>query len=96
MQAIDSLGPVQPLGDLRTIIGQRGRLVSFVVPRIALDFPDVFDCVFQRGGHELMHLLRIVAFHKEGVQPQPRKNCSNSSCSMRARMVGLLILYPLR
>jgi len=72
-------------------MGQRARVVSFLFG-ILLDVPDVFDGRFHGGGHELMHRFRIVAFHKVGVQPQPLKNCSNSSCSMRARTVGLLIL----
>ena len=30
LQAIDDFRPVQPLGDLRTIIGQRGRVMSLL------------------------------------------------------------------
>ena len=38
LQAIDDFGPVQPLGELRTIIGQRGRSVLPSVARIAAGF----------------------------------------------------------
>ena len=61
-----TFGPVQPLGDLRTIIGQRGRVVSFLFRALLLDLPDVLDGLFQSGGHELMHLFRLIAFHKVG------------------------------
>ena len=35
--AIDIFGPVQPLGERRTIIGQRGALLETVGARVALD-----------------------------------------------------------
>ena len=60
-----TFGPVQPLGDLRTIIGQRGRVVSFL-SRIRLDLPNVLDGLVQRRGHELMHRLRLIALHEIG------------------------------
>ena len=47
-------------------MGQRGRVVSLLLPRIALDLPDVLDGLIQGGGHELMHLFRLIAFHKVG------------------------------
>jgi len=31
LQAIYTLGPVQPFGDLSTIMGQRGRVVSYLL-----------------------------------------------------------------
>ena len=76
--------------------GQRGRAVSFLVRAL------LWNCRMSS-----MALSKLVAMSscifsgsspstKYGVQPQPRRNCSNSSCSMRARTVGLLILYPLR
>ena len=33
---------------------------------LLLDLPDVLDGLVQRGGHELMHFFRLVAFHKVG------------------------------
>ncbi len=91
-----TFGPVQPLGDLSTIIGQRGRDVSLFVRAffwICLMLSMAFSmavamssCIFSGSSPST----------KRGVQPQPRKNCSSSSGSIRERIVGLLILYPLR
>jgi len=38
-----------------------------------------------------MHRRRVVALDEVGRPSQPRRNCSSSSCSIRARTVGLLI-----
>ena len=35
-----------------------------VAPRILLDLPDVLDGLVHGGGHEFMHLFRLIAFHK--------------------------------
>ncbi len=42
-----TFGPVQPLGDLRTIIGQRGRVGSLFSPSILLDLPNILDGLFK-------------------------------------------------
>jgi hypothetical protein len=40
--------------------------MAAVVPRVLLDLPDVLDGLLQRGGHQLMHLFRLVAFDEIG------------------------------
>ena len=35
--------------------------------RIALDLPDAAEGLLQRAGHQLVHLLRVVAFHEQGL-----------------------------
>ena len=35
-----------------------------LVPRILLDLPNVLDGLFQGGGHEFVHLFRLITFHK--------------------------------
>ena len=56
-----SLGPVQPFGVRRTIIGQRGRSLLPPVARVVLDPPDLVDDLVERGGHRLVHRLGLVA-----------------------------------
>ncbi len=55
------VGPVQPLGERSTIIGQRGREASCRVARLMLDPMDVRDGPIERLGHQLVHALRLVA-----------------------------------
>ena len=61
-----SLGPVQPLGVRRTIIGQRGRSAA---PSRARDWMarDVADHLVERLGHELVHGRRVVALDEVGL-----------------------------
>ena len=61
-----SLGPVQPLGERNTIMGQRGRVLSPVVAGVLLDALDLPDGPVQGGSHLLVHLLRLTALHKAG------------------------------
>ena len=61
-----SLGPVQPLGVRRTIIGQRGRSVA-ALARARLDRGDVADHLVERLGHELVHRGRVVALDEVGL-----------------------------
>ena len=35
-----------------------------IIPCVLLDLPDVLDGLVQGGGHELMHLFRLIPFHK--------------------------------
>ena len=64
-------------------MGQRGRVVSFLFRALLLDLPDVLDGLFQSGGHELMHLFRLITFHKVGrpaaasqeIAPIPHARC---------------------
>jgi len=91
-----SLGPVQPLGERNTIMGQRGRVVS----------PVVRACCWMRLISRMAQ-SRVAAIcwcifsgslpsTKRGSQPQPRKNCSTSSWEIREKMVGLAILKPFK
>ena len=57
-----TLGPVQPLGERSTIIGQRGRAVSAVLSSIGLELLDLRDGLIHGARHELVHLLGVVAF----------------------------------
>ena len=61
-------GPVQPLGERRTIIGQRGRAGS-LFSRSLLDCVDLGDGFFDRRRHQPVHRLRIVALDEERRPP---------------------------
>ena len=71
------MGPVQPLGDFSTIIGQRGRVASRAGARAVLDRAGCRSmAVVQRGRHELVHVVAGPRpSTKCGSQPQPRRNC---------------------
>ena len=58
-----NLGPVQPFGVRKTIIGQSGRGgPSSARPRAALWMERILaSAEFERGGKELMHFHRLVA-----------------------------------
>ena len=56
-----TFGPVQPLGELSTIIGQRGRVEVAVDAGVLLDLLDLLDRRVERRGHGLVHQLRLVA-----------------------------------
>src|SRR5665648_259303 len=51
LQTIDEHWPARPGGVI-------------LVPRIALDLPNVLDDLFQGIGHKLMHLFRLITFYK--------------------------------
>ena len=59
-----SFGPVQPLGVRRMIMGQRGRCVKPLLRACGLDALDIRDDCVQRGGHELVHLVRVRALRR--------------------------------
>ena len=59
-------GPVQPLGELRTIIGQRGRVSSPSNAGVLLDLLDLLHRRVERRGHGLVHRLRLVALDEVG------------------------------
>ena len=61
-----TFGPLQPFGDLRTIIGQRGRDESFVFSRAHLDGVDLADGLLDRRRHPPVHIFRLFAFDEEG------------------------------
>ena len=64
LQAIDDFRSCPALGDLRTIIGQRGRVVSLLF-RALFWICRMSSMAFSKVvGHELMHLFRLIAFHK--------------------------------
>ena len=88
-----NFGPVQPLGDLRTIIGQRGRVGVALDAGVVLDLLDLLDHLVEGRGHRLMHLLRLVSLD-EVRRPAvaDEQAASSSSWVMRARTVGLEIL----
>ena len=73
-----SAGEVQPFGVRRTIIGQRGAELplaraSFWTARMSS------DARVDRGGHRLVHRLRVGPLDEVGHPPGPRKNASISS-----------------
>ena len=59
-----TLGPFQPLGVLRTIIGHRGRVRSPSFARAPLDGGDLLDHLVERSGKLLMDLFRVVPGHR--------------------------------
>ena len=91
-----SLGPVQPLGERKTIMGHRGRAASPVVRAYSCTrwisrtaqsrAAAIFWCICSGSSPST----------KRGSQPQPLKNISASSREMREKMVGLPILKPFR
>ena len=91
-----SLGPVQPLGVRRTIIGQAGRLSSPVVRAWA--WMRWISRMAQSRAAAMVWCIcsGSLPSTKRGSQPQPRKKLSSSLWGMRERMVGLWILNPLR
>ena len=50
-----TFGPVQPLGERKTIIGQRGRASRRRAAGVGLNAGDLGDHLVQRGGHQLVH-----------------------------------------
>lgn len=60
--------------------------------RTGLVASDLFDRPVGGAGHQFMHRLGLVALHVVRVPAAPRSNASNSSRSIRANTVGLLIL----
>ena len=91
-----SFGPVQPFGVRSTIIGHLGlsvllfSLASFWIALISSITVSRASAIF------LCISIGSLPSTKYGFQPHPSKKCSSSSCEIRARTVGLLILYPLR
>ena len=61
-----NFGPVHPLSDRRTIIGQRGRVVSPSIAGVVLDLVNLLDHLVEGFGHLRMHLLRLVALDEVG------------------------------
>ena len=55
-----SFGQVQPFGVRSTIIGQRGRFGETILTRIGLDALDLADDGVECGGHQLVHVLRLI------------------------------------
>jgi len=55
-----------PLGDLRTIMGKRGREASLLLRAFPWISRMSAIAPIQRGGHELMHRFRLVAFDEVG------------------------------
>jgi hypothetical protein len=53
-----------PVGTL-TLFGPALPCGVVLLTRIFPNFPNLLDGLVQRGRHELMHRLRIVAFHKK-------------------------------
>ena len=59
--AVDDLGgPVHPLGERRTIIGQHGRGEEAVGPHVGLDAPDLGEDVVEHRRHPLVHCVGVV------------------------------------
>ena len=85
-----SLGPVQPLGVRRTIIGQRGRSPRRRAP--APGWRDIADYLVEGLGHQLVHRRRLVALDEVGLVAVADEQRTSSSCGMRASTVGLAIL----
>ena len=56
-----TFGPVHPLSDRRTIIGQRGRVASPWMRASCWICLDLLDDLIEGCGHGLMHLLRVVS-----------------------------------
>ena len=56
-----TFGPVHPLGERSTIMGQRGRVASPVDAGVLLDRANFQDALLQRRSHFLMHRGRIIA-----------------------------------
>ena len=67
LQAVNDLRACPALGRLQDDHGpaRPGRVTASA--RGVLDLPDGPDGLFQRSGHELVHLLRIVTFGEEGL-----------------------------
>ena len=60
-----TFGPVHPLSDLRTIIGQRGRVASPWRRAFVLDLLDLLHHLIEGRGHGLMHLLWLFSLDEE-------------------------------
>ena len=59
-------GPVQPLGELSTIIGQRGRGEVAADAGVLLDLLDLLHRRVERRGHGLVHQLGLVTLDEVG------------------------------
>ena len=61
-----TFGPVQPFGELSTIIGQRGRSMLPCDARVVLDSLDLLDRRVERRGHRLVHRRGLVTLDEVG------------------------------
>ena len=64
LQSVDKLWPGPPLGRLEYDHRPAGPGVVVVAPCVILELLDIFDGLVDGGGHELMHRLRLIAFHE--------------------------------
>ena len=87
-----SLGLVHPSGVRSTIIGQRGPRHLGGMRGPAAGAPDVGDALVDRGGHRLVHRLRVGALDEVRRPAVAAEERLELLVRMRARMVGLLIL----
>ena len=85
-------GQVQPLGEQKTIMGQRGRSVSPFSR--ALTWMRWISRIDQSTAAAILWCIcsGLPPSTKRGVQPQPLKKSSASSRVMRAKTEGLAIL----
>ena len=71
LQPIDQFWPRPAFGRSQDNHGPARPGCVVIIPRVGLDLPNLFDRLFQSGGHELVHLSRIAAFHKERCPAAP-------------------------
>ena len=91
-----TFGPVQPFGVRSTIIGHFGLVRSSF--SLAFFWIALISSIAWSKAAAILLCISIGSppSTKYGFQPHPSKKCSNSSREIRAKMVGLLILYPFR
>ncbi len=92
LDAIDHLGAGPAFGRNHHDDGPGGTLAESILARVFLDRADFENHGFERGGHGLMHRLRLMAFDVVGAIAAAVRNCVNSSRGMRASTVGPAIL----
>ena len=71
LQTVDDLRACPALGRLEDDHWPAWPSSIVVVARVVLELVDILDGLIDGGGHQFVHLLRLIPSTKYGVQPQP-------------------------